>query len=99
MGALRAELGRGGKLRPAVDACPRQRSRALLAELRLWWILLLAPWASHSPAPGMSLLRPHVAFTMTRRDRERERRALPDVALDPDPPPVQLDELPAESQP
>src|SRR5262245_62852837 len=32
-------------------------------------------------------------------DREREGRPLPDLALDPDPPPVQLDELPAERQP
>ena len=31
-------------------------------------------------------------------DRERERRALPDLTLDPDPALVQLDELPTERQ-
>src|SRR5262249_43048898 len=38
-------------------------------------------------------------FGGTHWDREREGRPLPDLALDPDPPPVQLDELPAEGQP
>src|SRR5262245_52493956 len=32
-------------------------------------------------------------------NRECERRALPDPALDPDPAPMQLDELPAQSEP
>src|SRR5215467_2038398 len=33
------------------------------------------------------------SFAMARRQRERERRALPHLALYPDPPAVQLDEL------
>src|SRR5207244_6390877 len=38
-------------------------------------------------------------LTLTRqRQRERERRTGPDLALDPDPPAVKLDEFPAERQ-
>src|SRR5262245_31535879 len=51
MGALRAELGRGGKLRPAVGARPRQGSRALLAELRAQVVLMLAPRTLHRALP------------------------------------------------
>src|SRR5215831_9796381 len=51
MGALRVELGRGGKLRPAVGARPRQGSRALLAELRAQVVLMLAPRTLHRALP------------------------------------------------
>src|SRR5262244_3743523 len=36
---------------------------------------------------------------MANRKRERERRAVPDLALHPDPPPVEFDELPRECEP
>src|SRR5262245_12278402 len=36
---------------------------------------------------------------MTHRNRERKRRTQPQLALHPDPAPVQLDELPTEGQP
>src|SRR5262245_65501542 len=45
------------------------------------------------PAIGLRL-----QVGQTHWDREREGRSLSDLALDPDPPPVQLDELPAEGQ-
>src|SRR5215468_11849574 len=35
----------------------------------------------------------------THRNRERERRALPELALHPDPPAVQLHKLPAQGEP
>src|SRR4030095_12024724 len=39
------------------------------------------------------------SFSATNRDRERERRTLADLALDPDPPAVEFDELAAQGQP
>src|SRR5262245_30219196 len=39
------------------------------------------------------------SFAVTHRNRERERRTHPELALHPDPAPVQLDELPTEGQP
>src|SRR6266568_1115924 len=55
MGALRAELGSRGKLRPAVGTYRREGCGALLAELRAGAILVLAPRAFH---PGRSRSQP-----------------------------------------
>jgi transposase-like protein len=44
-------------------------------------------------------LRSVSSLATTHRDGERERRALAHLALDPDPPAVQLDELPTQGQP
>src|SRR4029450_3050872 len=48
---------------------------------------------------GLSSTMRISSFATTHRDREGERRPHADLALDPDPPTVQLDELPTERQP
>src|SRR5437870_2326797 len=48
---------------------------------------------------GLSSTMRMSSFAMTHRDRERERRAHADLALHPDPPTMEFDELPAQSEP
>ncbi len=57
--ALRAELCRREELAAAIGAGPSQRSGALLTELDLWEILVLAPGALHSASllAGKGLVR------------------------------------------
>jgi hypothetical protein len=97
MRALEAEFCLSQKLSPAIRAAESERSRALQAELRLGRILLLAPRAIHVFAREVAASTFPSSVTLTRGDREGERRPLPDLAFDPDPAPVQLDELPTES--
>src|SRR5215510_12169746 len=47
---------------------------------------------------GLSSTMRISSFAMSHRDREREGRALPQLALDPDLAAVQLDELPTQGQ-
>src|SRR5215510_1555613 len=47
---------------------------------------------------GLSSTMRISSFAMSHRDREREGRALPQLALDPDLAAVQLDELPPQGQ-
>src|SRR5215831_9449782 len=58
----------------------------------------------HPPAPAtVGFVRPRAlavgSLLTTDRQRERERRAVPRLTLHPDPPTVQLDELPAQREP
>jgi hypothetical protein len=65
MGALRAELRRRRELAAALLACPRQRNRALFAELGLRTVLVLTPRTLHH---GASV---HQASTGRRRQAPR----------------------------
>src|SRR5262249_32849804 len=109
--ALAAELVAGRVGRAAGGASRGERSAALAAELRASGILSAAArtrrhqgtlGAARLAARGGGVnLRPARwrASLRAALAREGERRPLADLALDPDPPPVQLHELLGQRQP
>src|SRR5262249_30615542 len=102
---LETELRCCGQLGAAVRTARRQRSRTFQAELRAGRVLRLASGADHRARSSVERVQAKWVFISYRsratahRQRECKRRALSHLALPPDSPAMQLDELAGEGQP
>src|SRR5262245_64212976 len=79
-------------------SCARRTPSSPVSASMVWYPFTWSESLTSFKFLGLSSTMRISSFAMTHRNREREGRALAQLTLHPDPPPVQLDELPAQGQ-
>src|SRR5262245_6852729 len=79
-------------------SCARRTPSSPVSASMVWYPFTWRVSRTSFKFLGLSSTMRISSFAMTHRNRERERRAQADLALDPDLAAVQLDELPTQGQ-